>query len=149
MFRGIVLVLPVLGSVTVTEGCPGFTGPVPGVTWIGAPGTGPGKVVVLAPPAGFGAAGAGCLSRIVLLTPPDCRVARIDSDMDVTMNRTADAVVAFESSVAEPRGPNAVCEPMPPKAPARSAAFPLCNNTTTIRNRQIITCKMVRSVNSI
>src|ERR1019366_7651946 len=35
-------------------------------------------------------------------------VARIDNDMDVSMNTTVEIVVAFESSVAEPRGPNAV-----------------------------------------
>jgi imidazolonepropionase-like amidohydrolase len=65
------------------------------------------------------------------------------------MNNTADAVVAFESSVADPRGPNAVWEPIPPNAPARSAAFPLCNSTTTIRNKQITTCTIVNNVNSI
>ena len=59
----------------------------------------------------------------------------IDSDSDVTMNKIAEIVVAFESSVADPRGPNAVCEPIPPNAPARSAALPLCSNTTMIRNR--------------
>ena len=147
MFRGIVLLLPDL-SVTVTDGCPGWTGPVPGVIAIGAPGTFGGNVVVVLP-AGFGAAGAGCLSKIVELTPPDCRVARIESDSEVTINKTADAVVAFDNNVAEPRGPNAVCEPIPPNAPARSAAFPLCNSTTTIRKRQITTCKMVNNVNSI
>ena len=147
MFRGIVTGLPVLGSVTVTDGCPGLTGPVPGVIEIGAPGTFVGNVVVLPP--GFGAAGAGCLSKIVVLTPPDCRVARIESDSEVTINKTADTVVAFDNNVAEPRGPNAVCEPIPPNAPARSAAFPLCNSTTTIRKRQITTCKIVNSVNSI
>jgi hypothetical protein len=65
------------------------------------------------------------------------------------MNRTAEAVVAFESSVADPRGPNAVCEPIPPNAPAKSAAFPLCNRTTTIRNRQTKTCTIVNKVYAI
>jgi hypothetical protein len=60
----------------------------------------------------------------------------IDSDSDVIIKSTADIVVAFDSSVADPRGPNAVWEPIPPKAPARSAAFPLCSNTTIIRKRQ-------------
>jgi hypothetical protein len=32
------------------------------------------------------------------------------------MNRIAEIVVAFESSVAEPLGPNAVWEPDPPNA---------------------------------
>ena len=64
---------------------------------------------------------------------PEFREARIESDSEVIMKSTAEMVVAFESSVAEPRGPKAVCEPMPPNAPARSAAFPLCSNTTIIR----------------
>ena len=81
-------------------------------------------------------AGAGfALSRTVLPTDePAFRVARMDSDKDVTMKTTADTVVALERSVAEPRGPNAVCDPMPPNAPARSAAFPLCKSTTIMRN---------------
>ena len=70
--------------------------------------------------------------------PPD-RVATIDNEIDVSMNTIAEIVVAFESNVADPRGPNAVCEPMPPNAPARSAALPLCSSTTTIRNRQTAT----------
>ena len=64
------------------------------------------------------------------------RVARIESASEVHMNRIAEIVVAFESSVAEPRGPKAVCDPMPPNAPARSAAFPLCSRITMIRKRQ-------------
>jgi hypothetical protein len=52
------------------------------------------------------------------------------------MNNTAETVVAFDNNVAEPRGPKAVCEPIPPNAPAKSAAFPLCSKTTTIRKRQ-------------
>ena len=63
----------------------------------------------------------------------------IESDIEVTMNSTAAMVVAFDKTVAEPRGPNAVCEPIPPNAPARSAALPLCNKTTMIRNRHTIT----------
>ena len=81
-------------------------------------------------------------SRTVLLTP-DVRVAKIESDSDVTIKRTADSVVALESSVAEPRGPKAVCEPMPPNAPARSAAFPLCSSTTTIKKMHTITWTVV------
>ena len=66
-------------------------------------------------------------------------VARIDSEREVTINRIADTVVAFDSSVADPRGPNAVCDPIPPNAPARSAALPLCSRTTIIRNRHTTT----------
>src|SRR6266849_2166709 len=56
-----------------------------------------------------------------------------------TMNITAHQVVARESTVAAPRGPNAVWLPAPPKAPARSAALPLCSSTTMIRNKQFTT----------
>ena len=84
--------------------------------------------------AGAGAAGAllVVVSRTVVPTPAFL-VARIDSVIDVIMKRTAEIVVAFDNRVAEPRGPNAVCEPIPPNAPARSAAFPLCSKTTIIR----------------
>jgi hypothetical protein len=70
---------------------------------------------------------------------PELLVAMIESDSDVTMNSTADIVVALESRVADPRGPKAVCEPIPPNAPAKSAALPLCSKTTMIRNRHTIT----------
>lgn len=70
---------------------------------------------------------------------PFALVATTDNEIDVTINTIAEIVVAFESSVAEPRGPNAVCEPMPPNAPARSAALPLCSSTTIIKNRQTTT----------
>jgi hypothetical protein len=65
-------------------------------------------------------------------------VARIESDSEVIIKSTAEMVVALERSVAEPRGPNVVCDPMPPNAPAKSAAFPLCSNTTMIRKMQTI-----------
>jgi hypothetical protein len=74
------------------------------------------------------------------------RVARIANVSDVTMKIAAASVVAFESSVADPRGPNAVCDPMPPKAPARSAALPLCSNTTTIKKKQTITWMIVMRI---
>ena len=104
------------------------------------------------PFAGAGAlAGADCVPPDVVsktvLAPEDPRVAIIESASDVIMKTTADAVVAFESSVAEPRGPKAVCEPMPPKAPARSAAFPLCSNTTMIRKMHTATCTIVKRIN--
>jgi hypothetical protein len=70
---------------------------------------------------------------------PAFLVARIDSESDVIMKRIAEIVVALESKVADPRGPNAVCEPIPPNAPARSAALPLCSKTTMIRKRHTIT----------
>ena len=74
-----------------------------------------------------------------MLPEPAPRVARIDNVSDVTMNSTAEIVVAFDNNVAEPRGPNAVCEPIPPNAPAKSAAFPLCSKTTIIRKTHTTT----------
>ncbi len=61
--------------------------------------------------AGFGAAAAGFAAfpfNIVAPAPPALRVAKIESDIEVSINTIADIVVAFESSVAEPRGPKAV-----------------------------------------
>ena len=88
------------------------------------------------------AAGADCFgvlpSRTVVLMPA-LRIARMESASDVHINTMAEIVVTLESSDAEPRGPNAVCEPMPPNAPAKSAAFPLCNSTTMIRKMQTTT----------
>jgi len=89
--------------------------------------------------AGAVCAPAGAVSRTVFEPVDAPRVAKIESDSDVIMNTIAEPVVAFESSVAEPRGPKAVCDPMPPNAPAKSAAFPLCSNTTMIRKTQTIT----------
>src|SRR6266705_1706882 len=56
-----------------------------------------------------------------------------------TINITAHQVVAWESTVAAPRGPKAVWLPAPPNAPARSAALPLWSKTTTINTRQLAT----------
>ena len=53
----------------------------------------------------------------------------------VTMKRPARIVVARESTLAEPRGPKAVCVPPPPKALARSWPLPCWSSTTPIRNR--------------
>src|SRR5664279_3293994 len=60
-------------------------------------------------------------------------------EMETTMKRTAPQVVSLVSRLAAPRGPKAVCEPWPPKAPARSADLPCCSSTTPIRNRQMMT----------
>jgi len=56
---------------------------------------------------GAGALFGGAESRTVVPNPA-LRVAIIDRLNDVSMNSTAEIVVAFESSVADPRGPNAV-----------------------------------------
>ena len=90
-------------------------------------------------------AGAFCLSR-TLPEAAALRVARIASESEVIINSAAAIVVAFDSTVAEPRGPKAVCEPIPPNAPAKSAAFPLCNNTTTTRKKQTMTWIIVNKI---
>ncbi len=64
------------------------------------------------------------------------RDAKTDSVIDVTMNNTADQVVAFDSALAAPRGPNAVWLPIPPKAAAISPLLPLCSKTTMIKKKQ-------------
>src|SRR5215813_10556208 len=88
---------------------------------------------------------AGCVCVVLLFTfdstdvlCPDRRTTTIDNVIDVTMKITADQVVALERAVAAPRGPNAVWLPIPPKAAAMSPLFPLCSNTTMIRNKQTI-----------
>src|SRR5215467_16029102 len=94
--------------------------------------------------AGFVAAGAG-FENFCKIEPPcsTLRSTRTTIAIAHTMNITAHHVVACESTEAAPRGPNAVWLPAPPKAPARSAAFPLCNNTTTISTRQFSTKNVV------
>lgn len=73
--------------------------------------------------------------------------ARITRTSEVIMNNEAAIVVALESMVAPPRGPNTVCDPIPPNAPAKSAAFPLCSSTTMIRKKQIMMCRAVIAYN--
>ena len=90
-------------------------------------------------------AGAEILSKMSLPgAVPVALVPMTDSDNEVIMNTIAEIVVARVSTVAEPRGPNTVCEPMPPKAPARSAALPLCSSTTMIKNTDTITWMVVK-----
>jgi hypothetical protein len=61
--------------------------------------------------------------------------------MAQSMNIMAHQVVALESTLAAPRGPKAVWLPAPPKAPARSAALPLCSSTTIMSTKQFTTKK--------
>ena len=91
------------GAAVVVPG----TAVVPGEVVVGA-----GDVVVA------GAVGAPLMTEAAGL---DCRT---DKEIDVTMKRTKNAVVSLCSSVVAPRAPTAVCEPPPPKAPARSAPLP-------------------------
>lgn len=86
----------------------------------------------------------GCRCSAVPLLEPLLFVAMIDKEIEVSMKITVEIVVALDSSVAEPRGPNAVWEPIPPNAPARSAALPLCRRITIIRKKHTITCTMVK-----
>ena len=99
-------------------------------------------------PAGAGALEPGCAGAVFTgafcrsSTLPEeaaFRVARIASDSDVIMKSAAAIVVAFDRTVADPRGPKAVCDPIPPNAPAKSAALPLCSRTTTTRKKQTMT----------
>jgi len=99
-----------------------------------------------APLGGAAGAPAGAESSTVFALP-ELRVAKIESDSEVIMNTMAETVVAFESKVADPRGPKAVCDPIPPKAPAKSAAFPLCSNTTIIRKMHTTTWTTVKRIN--
>ena len=69
---------------------------------------------------------------------PVCREAITESVMEVTIKIIADHVVALDSAVAAPRGPNAVWLPIPPKAAAMSPLWPLCSSTTMMRNMQTI-----------
>jgi len=92
--------------------------------------------------AGATGAGFGAGFENFSSTEPPCStplsVCRTSSSAQ-TINITAHQVVARESTLAAPRGPKAVWLPAPPKAPAMSAALPLCSSTTTMRNKQLIT----------
>ena len=95
--------------------------------------------------AGVCAGGAGCDFVVPGFTPDRTepedaglllrRTTKIESVMEVTMNNTADQVVALDRAVAAPRGPKAVWLPMPPNAAAMSPLLPLCNSTTMIRKK--------------
>jgi len=67
------------------------------------------------------------------------RDAAIESVMEVTMKIIMDHVVALDKAVVAPRGPKAVWLPIPPKAAATSPLWPLCSNTTIIRNKLTMT----------
>ena len=98
-----------------------------------------GAVLGLVAGAGAGVAGFGAGFENCCKTEPPCstlRSTRTTNAIAQTINITAHQVVACESTVAAPRGPNAVWLPAPPKAPARSAALPLWSNTTMISTRQ-------------
>jgi hypothetical protein len=62
--------------------------------------------------------------------------AYTDNVIEVSMNATADQVVALDRTLAAPRGPNAVWLPWPPKAAEISPLFPLCSRTTMMMKKQ-------------
>jgi len=131
MFNGKVLSVFPSSVCSVTEGWPGLTGPSPTLIGIGAVCWGGAGACWVAC---AGLAGAD-LSRTVDPPPPVPRLLSIPRLSDVSIKTAAAMVVAFDISVAEPRGPKAVWEPMPPKAPARSAALPLWSSTTMTRKK--------------
>jgi hypothetical protein len=100
-----------------------------------------------------GAAGAGVAGAAGLAVFENCcktelpeaaavEFWRMVMAIDVSINMIAHHVVALERNVAAPRGPNAVWLPAPPNAPARSAASPLCSNTTMINRPQTRICRV-------
>ena len=104
--------------------------------------------------AGAGKAGAGVAGAVCFDVFENCCNTELPEDatfefwcivkaIDVIMNMIAHHVVALVRNVAAPRGPNAVWLPAPPNAPARSAASPLCSNTTIINTAQIRMCSMM------
>ena len=88
-----------------------------------------------------GDVGAGFLP---LMTEPRGRACSTASAIDVITNSTKNVVVNLCKSVVAPRAPNAVCDPPPPNAPARSAPFPCWTRTTRIRKMLTMTCKITR-----
>lgn len=62
-------------------------------------------------------------------------------------NAIAKIVVALDKKVAAPLPPKtAPVIPEPPNAPAKPSPFDDCNKTTMIKQMQMITCSMVKSV---
>src|SRR6185437_4173515 len=64
------------------------------------------------------------------------RLIITDKTIEVIIKITADQVVALVRTLAEERGPKAVCDPMPPKAAATSPLWPLCSRTTMTMKKQ-------------
>src|ERR1700730_4236976 len=93
----------------------------------------------------FGAGFAGC-ETFLRTEPPwqTLRSVRSTRAMAQSMNIPAHHVVALDKTLAAPRGPKAVWLPAPPKAPARSAALPLCSRTAMMSTMHFITKKPVR-----
>src|ERR1700691_3429877 len=86
-----------------------------------------------------------CVSSMIELMPAPSEGARFtDKVSEVIMKTMAHQAVARDRNVSAPRGPNAVCLPAPPNAPAKSAAEPLCNMMTMTNIKQTATCRVTR-----
>src|SRR5437764_4146627 len=82
---------------------------------------------------------AGALLAAPLITDDRGRACMTASVSDVRTKATKNPVVSLCRSVVAPRAPNAVCDPPPPNAPARSAPFPCCTSTTRMRKMLMTT----------
>jgi hypothetical protein len=68
-------------------------------------------------------------------------------NIQLIKNAIAKTVVALDKKVAAPLPPKtAPVIPEPPNAPAKPSPFADCNKTTMIKQMQMITCNMVKSV---
>jgi hypothetical protein len=87
----------------------------------------------------------GALARSITELPA-CLELKRERLKAVNMKTIAAPVVSLDKNVAVPLAPKAVCDPPPPKAPAKSAPLPDCSSTIKMSNRQTITCKMVSKI---
>src|ERR1019366_9431908 len=76
---------------------------------------------------------------VPLTSEPGPRCPMIASASAPSMNNTAKIVVAFDSTVAPPRAPNAVWLLPPPNALAMSPPFPCCSRMTSSSTKQTMT----------
>ncbi len=71
------------------------------------------------------------------------RYARVN---DVSIKITAALVVNLLKKVVPPPAPKTDWLPLLPNEAPISAPFPDCSNTTAIKNRLTITCKIVKAI---
>jgi hypothetical protein len=127
-------------------GCAGAGGAVAGgVVVVGAAGAASAGLFSAGGVAGAGVAGAAGVVGAGAVAPggttdrlPGLAATIVNASV-FTMKMIAAASVALESTVADPRCPNAVWLEPPPNVPDQSALLPCCKSTTRIRNRQTIT----------
>lgn len=65
---------------------------------------------------------------------------------EVSMNMTAALVVNLLKKEVPPPAPKTDWLPLLPNEAPISAPFPDCNNTTQIKNKLTITCRIVRTI---